>query len=67
MADSNIGVVFTVNETNDEMSIFIKDMDGRTLDVDEVIRIIASIDIKAAIDQSRKNRMNVQSMPKGVM
>lgn len=64
---ADIGIVLTQSESGDEVTLFMKSLNGEPLDVQDVLKIISTIDIKAAMAQMAKNRVTTHPMPKEVM
>jgi hypothetical protein len=63
----DIGIVMTRSESGDEVSIFMKSLNGKLIDVEDVIHILSQLDIKSAMTQMSHDRLNVHPMPKGTM
>lgn len=64
---TDIGIVVTQSEDGSEVTVFMKALNGERIDVEEVTKILATIDLKGAMAELAKHRMNTHPMPKEVM
>lgn len=65
--ETDIAVVLTQSQSGDEVTLFMKSLNGQRVSVDDVLRIMAAIDVEGAMGQMKEAKVHTHPMPKDVM